>query len=290
MKQEIRHRFIGVDESRSQLLYVDQTDAARNWTLQLPNRYRDYQLIGANRILLSTGFGYREYDLATRQLVKEVKGYHDIQFARRRANGTTVMGGNENGVTLYELGPDDKVRRKVSGKFANVRLGRLTPQGTVLLGPGDGKLVEMGWDGQVVKEWPSADKDTHIYQALRTKDGHLLVATGGAASLLEMDPNGTVIKRFGGRGTPDAKALGYLFFTGFQVLKNGNIVVSNWTGHGANDSANGTQLIEFDASGKIVWKWHDAAMAGSLHGVLILDDLDPAVLNDDISSVLGPVK
>ena len=42
--------------------------------------------------------------------------------------------------------------------------------------------------------------------------------------------------------------------------------------------------------GKIVWQWHDAGRAGSLHGVIVLDDLDTAVLNDDVSSVLGPVK
>ena len=92
----------------------------------------------------------------------------------------------------------------------------------------------------------------------------------------------------GGKGSPDAKTLGLHFFGAFQALKSGNIAVVNWTGHGRDDGAKGVQILEYDAAGKIVWKWHDPVRAGSVNGVLILDDLDPAVLNDDVSSVLGP--
>jgi hypothetical protein len=74
------------------------------------------------------------------------------------------------------------------------------------------------------------------------------------------------------------------------MLKNGHIVQANWTGHGSKDSAKGVQIVEFDAEGKIVWQWHDAEMAGTIHGLIVLDDLDPKVLNDDGSSVLGPAK
>ncbi len=116
----------------------------------------------------------------------------------------------------------------------------------------------------------------------------MLVASGYGASLLELDVDGKVLNTFGGTKAEEAKELGYRFFAGFQVLKNGDIVVSNWTGHGANDSAKGTQLVQFDSTGKAIWKWHDPTLAGSLHGVIILDDLDTNILNDDITSVLGP--
>jgi hypothetical protein len=81
-----------------------------------------------------------------------------------------------------------------------------------------------------------------------------------------------------------------IFFAGFQVLKNGHLVVSNWTGHGANDSVKGHQVLEFDADGRLLWSWHDPALAGSIHGVIVLDDLDPSRLHDDICGMLGPVK
>ena len=45
-----------------------------------------------------------------------------------------------------------------------------------------------------------------------------------------------------------------------------------------------------ESRGQLVWQWHDPARAGSINGVIILDDLDPAVLNEDASSVLRPVR
>jgi hypothetical protein len=98
-----------------------------------------------------------------------------------------------------------------------------------------------------------------------------------------------VLRTTGGKQSPQGQLLGYHFFGAMQVLNNGHLVVCNWTGHGPQDSAKGTQILEFDRSGQVVWKWHDPVRAGSINGVIILDDLDPAVLHDDVSSVLAPV-
>jgi hypothetical protein len=67
----------------------------------------------------------------------------------------------------------------------------------------------------------------------------------------------------------------------FQTLKNGHLVVATWTGHGANDSEKGQQVVEFDSNGHVVWTWHDPKLAGSIHGVIILDDLDTKNFYDD---------
>jgi len=50
------------------------------------------------------------------------------------------------------------------------------------------------------------------------------------------------------------------------------------------------QILQYNAAGKLVWKWHDPARAGTVNGVIIMDDLDPAMLNDDASSVLRPLS
>lgn len=284
----IQHRFLGEDESRSQVLYVDQSDPAKDWTLKLPSKCRDTQLIGDGKIMLSSPDGYLEYSLADRKLLKQVKGYPGTTFARRLPNGHTILGGNEKGVTVRELDAQDKVLRTANfPSETGVRLGRLTPEGTVLFGSST-KLVEGSLDGKTVRSFP-VEGAKHLYMALRKPDGHYLVAAGYGACFLELDAEGKALKTFGGKQAPDAQALGYHFYSGFQVLKNGHVVQCNWTGHGPNDSAKGVQLVEFDTDGKVVWKWHDAARAGTLHGVIVLDDLDTAVLNDDATSVLGPV-
>jgi len=69
--ESIKHRFLAVDESRSQLHYVDQFDSSKDWTIQFPGRYRDVQLLG-DRVMTSTLNGYEEYDFQTLEKVKSV--------------------------------------------------------------------------------------------------------------------------------------------------------------------------------------------------------------------------
>ncbi|MEI6808427.1 MAG: hypothetical protein WCN95_06870 [bacterium] len=286
----IKHRFLAEDESRAQLLLVDQRDSTQNWAVKFPDRYRDYQLIGGNRVMLNTSNGFREYDLKTRDMVREVKdaALADITTARRLPDGRTILGGNRKGITFYEMGPDDKILRTANFAGLNtLRLVRQSPRGTLLFGANGNKAVEADLDGKVIRE-VVVEGAKHIYQVLEKPDGNWLVATGYGGSIAEIDRAGKVVRKVG--GSPAPAGLWLNFFCGFQVLKNGNIVVCNWTGHDARDSEKAPQLLEYAPDGSIVWQWHDAANAGSLHGVLVLDDLDTAVLNDDVSSVMGAVK
>ncbi|MBM4078185.1 MAG: hypothetical protein FJ272_08450 [Planctomycetes bacterium] len=285
----IKHRFLAVDESRSKLHYVDQFDPAKDWTMQLPGHYRDIQLVGGNRVLLSTGNGYREYDLGTREMVKEVADarFNGTFAARRIANGHTVIC-CERGKKLVELDAEDKVLREAAfPTFDHTRLARLTSAGTVLMGSVANKAAEVSLDGKVLRELEVPDA-AYVYQAVRMPSGNLLVATGYKCTLEEYDGSGQCVWKAGGKPAP--QGLFYFFFAGMQVLKNGDIVVSNWTGHGADDSRKGVQLIQFNRQGQVVWKWHAPERAGTLHGVIVLDDLDTNVLNDDGDGVLGPVK
>jgi hypothetical protein len=286
---EIRHRFLAVDESRAQLLYVDQLDPSRGWTLKLPCKHRDLQLVGNHRVLLSSPEGYREFDLSDRRIVKQVQGYQGGMTARRRPDGRTILCCNFQGVTVYDLSPDDKLLRKANFKTGGTRVLRQTPQDTLLFGSGP-QLFEGDWNGRLLKTINLPGTKTWAYQASRSPDGHLLVPGGYNTTFYVLDPAGNVARSIGGPDSPEAQPNGYHFFGGFQLLHNGNLVLCNWTGHGVDDSRKGTQILEFDPAGKIVWKWHDPDRAGSINGVLVMDNLDPAVLNDEIGGVLGPVK
>jgi len=97
-----------------------------------------------------------------------------------------------------------------------------------------------------------------------------------------------MVRKLGGPGsTPD---ITFGFFADFQILENGNIVATNWHGHEANSSSKGDQILEFDTAGKIVWKWHDPQRAGSIHAVIVLDNLDPNLHYDDINGPMQPVE
>lgn len=285
---EIRHRFLAVDESRHQLVHVDQNDPSQDWTIQLPVKHRDVQLVGAGRVMLSSQDGYREFRLSDRKLLKEVRGFSGTTVAARRLpDGRTLLACNDCGVTVYELGADDKPLRTARFDVAQTRLVRLTPEGTLLFGCKE-QVFEGDLDGKILKRF-SLPAGSWVYQALRRPDGHLLVAAGYTAAFHELDPEGKILRTLGARDTAEGKSIGLHFFAGFQMLPNGNLVVSNWTGHAPRDSEKGVQLVEYSPSGKLVWQWHDPQRAGSIDGVIVLDQLDPDRLQDDAAGVLGPV-
>ncbi|MBI4976600.1 MAG: hypothetical protein HZC28_03915 [Spirochaetes bacterium] len=286
----IKHRFLAVDESRSQLHYIDENDPAKNWTFVLPAKYRDIQLIGSNTVLFSTSSGYRVYDLATRTMVKDVSDpmFNGCSSVRRRADGDTVIACNQNGITIFVVDETGDVEKQFAfPKLKNVRIMRLTPKNTALFGA-DNILCEASLaDGTLLRTNVIASAK-HIYHAVMKPDDNILSATGYGSFVAEIAPDGTVVKKFGGK--PEPQGLSYHFFAGMQVLANGNIVVCNWTGHKPEDSSKSAQLIEFDTDGNVVWKWHDPVRAGTLHGVIVLDGVDTGVLNDDINYILGAVK
>ena len=284
---EVKHRFLAVDESRQQLVYVDQFDSSKDWILKLPIKHRDIQLVGDDVLLLSSLEGFHEYDLTDRRMVKEVKDYPGTVSARRLPDGRTILVCNAPGVTLFELAPDGKVLRKSKFDVPTTRVVRMTPQGTILFGSAN-RVFEGDLDGNILKQHTLPEK-VWAYQTVRLPSGNLLVSGGYDPRMLEVDPEGKVVKAIGPRQTGQEKDLGLHLFAGFQVLKNGHIVMSNWSGHGPEDSRKGVQIVEFDPEGEVVWKWHDPEQAGSIDGVIVLDELDTGVLNDDVSSVLGPV-
>ena len=298
-RQGIQHRLLLEDESRGRMHYVDTSDPAKHWEIVFPARYRDYQLIGQNRLLMNNLSGYSEYDLNSRKLLKEFKDprFAGTQSARRLPDGRTLLGCNavldpkkdpkKSGIKFFELDKDDKLlRTAVFPELDTLRLFRLNQKGNLLFGSHD-RVVEADLNGHVIRQF-RVEGGKHMYQVLERPDGHLLAAGGYGAFVVELDAQGKVVRKWGGR--PGPKDIGFNFFAGFQVLKNGHLVVSNWTGHGANDSAKGHQVLEFDADGKLLWSWHDPALAGTIHGVIVLDDLDTARFNDDTSGVLGPAR
>ena len=286
--QSIKHRFLAIDESRSQLLLVDERNPSAGWSLKLPVKSRDYQLIGKNQILLSGNDGYLIYDLQTRTLTKDL---HDPRYkgsasVRRLRDGRTVIGCNQNGLTFYELGADDAVLNTLKfPELSTLRIMRLSPTGTMLFGANEHQAVEATLQGKILLR-VDIPRAKHVYQVLRLPGGNLIAATGYGHFLAEIDASGKVVREL---ASPAALPGGGVchFYSGFQILKNGNIVQCNWTGHGAQDSTKGPQLIELDTAGKLVWSWHDPALAGTIHGVLVLDDLNAAEFNDDCSAVLG---
>lgn len=266
-QEVIRHIFVATDESREQLLYVDEFNPENDWTVQIgPNR--DLQVEG-DRIVISTPMGYAEYHLKTGQRIKEVQIQKGIRSVRRKPNGHTVLASKDE---IIELNTKDTVEKRIQINMGKAfRLLRLRKNGNFLFTGGKTIIKEATPEGQIIGSVDLkrlAPKTSKPYFVMETSAGERMASTGYGASLLFLNDKGELKRKV------DATKAGLKFPTKFfaesQVLTNGNIVVAHWTGHGKRDSHKAPQVLEFDQDGKLVWSWHDPVRAGSLHGIVVL--------------------
>ncbi|MBC8095460.1 MAG: hypothetical protein H7Y43_06585 [Akkermansiaceae bacterium] len=287
----IRHAFLCIDEGHATLLHVDERDQSKNWIVPIGQpAARDMQLVGANRILIGHHHGYSEFDLTLGRVVKEFAALEGVTAARRQPNGHTILAGvnlaGVTGVVVLELDANDREMHRAIFPGDYVRLIRQTAAGTYLMSCND-RIREGSRDGRYLREFP-VEGFYHAWKSLRLPNGNLIVSAGYGAFLVELNPDGQVIRRLGGRDQVP-EAVRPFFYAMFQLLPNGNIVLANWQGHGPGFGQSGVQLLEFNGAGEIVWQWSKADLISSLQGVLVLDGLDPAKLHDEREGVMRPV-
>jgi hypothetical protein len=286
------------DEGNRRVVLMDmQSPSAAVWSRQLDatkygDSMRDLQLVGGDRVAVSVAKGYVELDLKTGEIKKEVTTFTGVESLRRLPNGDTILGGNsDGGVTLQELDSKDVLvpgRKVTFTNLQSLRLFRRTPQGTFLLGVA-AKLAEVNWDKQIVWDMSIPDGN-YVFHGVRV-DKNIAVTSGYGATIVVLEPVAKkVLTTIGGKSQPDAATIVPNFYGGFQILANGNYVVSNWEGHGAGNGSKGIQVLEYDPTGKLVWKWQqDPKLVSSLHGLIVLDGLDTTKLHDDVNGALAPV-
>lgn len=292
--QSEKRKLILRDEGLSQLTYVDLARPENNWFIQVPAG-RDLQLIGNNKVLIGTGAGYEEREIKTGTKVKEVTSFKGVVAARRLRNGNTLITGlgmeGKKGIVLMEVDDDSKIKRIINfPEFEYVRLVRETTDGTYLItsdttvfeGDSNGNIL---WKGKIAIK--GSRKTMHAWQALRLMNGQILVSAGFAGDFQIFSKEGKLINSI----TGPAEVKPY-FYSGFQILKNGNYVVANWQGHGTDHGASGTQILEYSPDGRLVWSWkQDPARFSSVQGVIVLDGLDTKYLHvEDKDGKLAPVK
>ena len=125
------------DQGLSQLSYVDLANTKNNWYVAVPAG-RDLQLVGNGRVLIGTGTGFEEREIATGKKVFELTSYNGTVSARRLRNGHTLLTGvdwqEKKGITLIEVDANGAQRRSVTfPEFDYVRLVRETSSKTFLI-------------------------------------------------------------------------------------------------------------------------------------------------------------
>ena len=279
------------DEGLSQLSFVNLSDSQKNWHVPIPAG-RDLQLAGNNRVLIGTGAGYEERDITTGAKLFELTSFNGTVAARRLRNGNTLLVGvnwqEKQGIVLVVVDKSGSIQKQiVYPGFNYARLVRETASGTFLV-TADDTVFEGNADGSIIWRAKMVGRpQPHAWQAVRLSNGNILVSGGFTANFQVFGKDGKLVDSIVG-----PPAVRPYFFAGYQVLGNGNYVVTNWQGHGPKFGQSGVQLLEFTSAGKLVWSWkQDPSRFSSLQGVLVLDGLDVNLLHtEDAEGKLAPHK
>jgi hypothetical protein len=275
----------------SQLSYVDMAKPEANWYIPVPPG-RDMQLVGNGRVLIGTGAGYEEREIATGKKLYELSSFPGTVAARRLRNGNTLLTGvnwqGKQGIVLVEVNEEGIVQHLITYPgFDYVRLVRETASGNFLV-TADNTVFEGNSSGSIVWQVKitGADKP-HAWQALRLANGKTVISSGFAKNFQIFGADGKLVDTISGPAGVKPN-----FYAGFQILSNGNYVVTNWQGHGPKFGASGTQVLEYTPAGKLVWSWQqDPAKFSSLQGVIVLDGLDiNSLYVEDANGKLAPVR
>jgi len=289
---EIRHEFIAIDEGLVQLLHVDENDPSRDWVSPLPHpQARDMQLIGGGRLLVGHHHGWSEFDISTGKLLDDFAPYEGVTAVRRQPDGSTLVAGVDisgaTGVVLLQLDANRNETRRATYPGDYVRLIRQTAQGTLLMSCND-RIREADLDGRYLRDY-QVEGFYHAWKSLRLPDGNLLVSAGYGAFMVELDPTGVEIRRFGGKDQVPAEVNPF-FYAMFQRMPDGHVILANWQGHGEGFGDSGVQLLEFDTAGEIVWSWSESSRISSLQGLLVMDGLDAGLLHDEREGIMTPMR
>jgi hypothetical protein len=204
-----------------------------------------------------------------KKVVWEYKVKGEAQSCQRLPNGNTLIGKCTGG-ELLEVTPGGKIalRIKLTTSVTKIhkilRRARKGADGLYYVAHhGEGVCRVYDKASKVVREIPHYPG--FCYSATPLDNGRVLLT--GKELMKIVDKEGTVVWSL----RPDEVAKWKIAsFCGAHVLPNGNIVVSNWLGHGMDGK--GTPVIEVTPAKNVVWSFGDTKQTRHVLGVHVLLD------------------
>jgi len=249
-------RFVAGDYSGKKIALVE-ADGSISWQHAAPD-CNDLWIMPGGSILFTTGHGVKEVEYRTGKVLFEYNSKSEIYAVQRLAEGTTFVGECNSGrlltvdaaggiIKTVNLLPEGK-----DGGHAYYRNARVLKSGNYLVAHyGAKEVIEYSPEGKVLWQVKTPGGP---HSTCRLANGHTMVSCGdnGTPALVEYNPQGEVVWQL---SNADLEGAPLKFLTGFQMLPNGHVLISNWLGHGKFGTA--PHLLEITREKKVVWTYAD---------------------------------
>ncbi len=252
-------------------------DEAGKITWQMKaQRPQDVWMLANGNILFSHIKGVKEVVLKDNSVAWEHKVEGPIEIhACQPLEGGLVMIAESGPMRIIEVDRENNIAKEVKLKtnqkrpHGQMRKARKTKAGTYVVGQyADAILREYDGDGKIIREY----KQKNAFGASALPNGNLLVSTGDAHSIKELDKDNNIVWEIKENDLPDNPLR---FVAGMQRLPNGNTLVCNWGGHGHVGKQ--PQVFEVTKDKKVVGELYDYKQFSTVSGVCALDTKgDPA--------------
>ena len=210
----------------------------------------------------------REVERETQKTVWEYKIKGEAQSCQRLANGNTVIGLCTTREVI-EVSADKKIvhriRVKTNATKAHKVLRRVRKgeDGLYYVAHhGEGVCRVYNSQSEIVRELPHYPG--YCYSATPLKDGHVLLTGKDLVKII--DENNAISWQLKPEDIPSAKIAS---FCGAHLLDNGNLVISNWLGHGKDGT--GDPVVEISPDKKVLWRFSDTQQTKHVLGVQVLN-------------------
>ena len=225
---------------------VVKYDEAGNIVWRTPSGMsRDVQLLPNGNVLFPFNqagkCGAREVNPAGKTVWEYSLSGQAVISAQRMKNGNTLLGASVKGAVLIVNPTGDVIHEiKVRGNHKRhaTTIVRETANGNIIVVEEDkGYVTEYTLDGKVAWEYKVPFRPFGVE---KLKNGHVMIS--GQSGLIEVNQAKEIVWEL---KNSDVAAMGPRWFAGFQILKNGNILVCN---------AGGTvPFFEVNRDKKVVW-------------------------------------
>ena len=279
-------RFAAGDYTSGKVCVVE-ADGKVSWEQKAPS-CDDLWILPGGSILFNTGHGVKEV-AKDGTVLFEYQSASEIYAVQRLANGNTFVGECSAG-RLLELAPDGKLVRSIAllpegqnGGHSFMRNARVLKNGNYLVTLcGRKRVAEYAPDGKEV--WTFKIPGGVPHSVARLDNGNTLIACGdsGEPGLLEVSPEGKVVWKVDNHDLPGRPLK---FLTGFQKLPNGNVLISNWLGHGKFGTA--PHLLEITPEKQVVWTYADHQTFKTIAAVQVFAEGDTPLCGEGVFKVIA---
>jgi hypothetical protein len=268
----VKHNFACTDYTQGVVCIISD-DGKLLWEYPA-NQCNDLWVLPNGNLLFNTGRGVKEVTRA-KQVVFSYDSKNEIFSCQRLPNGNTFIGECTSGL-LLEVAPNGQIVKKikllpdsVDGGHTYMRNARKLDNGNYLVAHyGSDKVCEYDAEGRLVRSIPITGGP---HSVIRLPNGNTLIACSdhnGEPRIVEVDKLGTIVWQVTKNELPGIELK---FMSGFEVLPNANLVLTNWLGHGQFGKA--PHAFEITRDKRVVWVYNDHTLLKTMSNIQILDSL-----------------